>query len=243
MHIASLDTEAIVVASSETEVHGIFTGYNFISLLTKHAPEAWTALYKTACYDVDWKALATTSAESLTTLLATMGSRRWGYAIVMQDKKMKAMIGVLGIARFFAERGVLRELTDVKVRDIASKGVVMLDSEATISEAMETMLRRGVRRIIIPDENKVITDRDVTRYLLSGAVVEELRNNPNDVFNRPISEMRKYTKSPATIDADDMVSSALSALLKSETYTALTEDWQHILTPWDLTIKLSRNLI
>lgn len=244
MHIAALETEAVAVLSPDGGVHGVFTGYNLIQLLHGSPENAWASLYKTNCYEVDWKTLRCTPADSLEDLVGEMVKRRWGYAAVHRGENMYSIIGVLDIVRLLAKSGRLEKTHGLRIADLSAGPIVSVGVEASIYEVMGLMLRRRVRRIYVKDEDKIMTDRDIPRYLLSSLTVNEFRENPKDTLRRPVSAMKSYMRRPAELEPDTELREAVDKLLSNEAYTIVMRDKRGILTPWDITATLyQRQLI
>jgi len=175
VHIAVLDVEAVLVSGHEGGIHGVLTGYNLLRLVYEKPENAWRSLYRTMCYDVDWRALLFSSGDRLEALLEGMLRRRWGYAVVDEWGNHR-VIGVIDVARLFEKSGVLEKVGDVKLGDIGSSPIISVTSQSTIKGTIEMMIRRRVRRIYVEDLKMILTDRDVVRYLLSSGVVSTFRD-------------------------------------------------------------------
>lgn len=243
MYLAMLDTEALAVIGQDKHAHGVFTGYNFISLLISgDISSVWKTIYTTDSYLTGWKAFLTTPTESLESLLHRMHERRWGYALVLENDEVKTVIGVIDIAKLMAQPHVIDRLSGVKASDIGTMGIVSVDSKASITQVIEAMMYNGVRRVLVSDMDMIITDRDIARYLLPRPTVDEFRENPQQVLARPVSNMTRYMRRPAIITPETEAKTALRELLTSEAHCAITHDKQLIITPWDVTAKLASKI-
>ncbi len=76
---------------------------------------------------------------------------------------------------FLTERDVMRRVAakslsprSVKVKDVMTKSPVSIDKNRPLREAIDLMNRKGVRRMLVSDEGKVVgvfTLRDIVRYM------------------------------------------------------------------------------
>ncbi|MDJ0268984.1 MAG: CBS domain-containing protein [Aigarchaeota archaeon] len=243
MYLAMLDAQALAVLGQGKHAHGVFTGYNFISLLISgDIGSVWKTIYTTDSYLTGWKAFLTTPTESLESLLHRMHKRRWGYALVLENDDVKTVIGVIDIAKLLAQPHVIDRLPRIRASDVETKGIVSVDSKASVTQAIEAMLYNGVRRVLVSDMDMIITDRDIARYLLPRPTVDEFRENPQQVLARPISNMTRYMRRPAIINQETDIKTVLRALLTSEAHCIVTHDKQLIITPWDVTAKFASQI-
>jgi len=76
---------------------------------------------------------------------------------------------------FLTERDVLRRVVakslsprSVKVKDVMTKAPVTIDKGRPLREAIDLMNRKGVRRMLVTDKDKIVgvfTVRDIVRYM------------------------------------------------------------------------------
>jgi CBS domain-containing protein/DNA-directed RNA polymerase subunit RPC12/RpoP len=76
---------------------------------------------------------------------------------------------------FLTERDVLRRVVakslsprSVKVKDVMTKAPVTIDKGRPLREAIDLMNRKGVRRMLVTDKEKIVgvfTVRDIVRYM------------------------------------------------------------------------------
>lgn len=81
----------------------------------------------------------------------------------------------------------LAEIFSIKVRDIMSKDLTLVDEGVTVEKAADQMVERGVGCILVRKEDKVvgiITERDIVRRVVakkkepSKTLVEEIMSKP-----------------------------------------------------------------
>jgi CBS domain-containing protein len=237
--LKAFDVPAIAVTNPQGKIVGVFTGYNLMTLLHKIAstPEKlWAALYKTSLYDIVWFTLSAEPSMTLKDLVARMLAKRWGHAVVLHGGVYN-VISILDVARLLVSSGALEKIP-LTLSDIATENVVTIGRDSTVHELIDVMIQRRIRRILLEEENYVITDRTIHRYLVSDPVLQELRDSPSEVLETSLDALLGYAGKPAILSQDAALSTALRKMVEREPYTVLTEDRKHILTPWDIT-KLS----
>lgn len=96
-----------------------------------------------------------------------MDEKNIGSVLVMEGNKL---VGIL------TERDVLRKIASkakdpskVKVSEVMSSNVITIGPETTISDAANIMVNKGIRRLPVIENNRVvgvITMRDLTRVFI-----------------------------------------------------------------------------
>lgn len=154
-----------------------------------------------------------------------------GIRVVEEGSKYR-VIGVFDVARLLEERNALE---DVMLRDIETTPIMSTSEESSIHDRLYPMVRHRVRHAYVDEQGKIITDRDVVRYLLSSATVDDLREDPGSTLARPVRGMRSHMRQPAVLEAETSIADPLKQLLNNEAYTVIANDKQRIIAPWDMT--------
>jgi len=233
LYLTAIDVETLLVLNGKKRVHGIIAAYNIINLIYSHPENIWKTLYKTSCYDVDCMVLKTSPEEHLDSLLSSMATTFLDYAVV-EEASGHRVIGPIDVARLLLEHNVLNHIKGLRIKDIGSTPIVSLGEESSIKQLIGAMLRHKVRSVFIKEQRKVITDRDLIKYLLTSPVVDEFREDPNGVLFKPVKDVQNYMRKPAELEPETSLSEALKHLLSNEAYTIITTDECCIVTPWDI---------
>jgi len=237
MGFKGLDLHYLVVVGRQEEVPGVLTGYNVMTFLYKIAstnPEKlWAALYKTSVYDVDWLTLQAETTMSVEDLVTKMLMKRWGFASVRIEERFY-LVSILDVIRFLVSSGAF-ERTSHRLLDIATRGVLSVGMDSTLFELLEVMVRKRIRRVVLEEEDCVVTDRGVLQYIISDQALETLRDSPKKLLATPLDALTPYAGKPVILGEDAPLSIAFKKLVEKEPYTVLTQDRKHILTPWDTT--------
>ncbi|MCS7368950.1 MAG: CBS domain-containing protein [archaeon GBS-70-058] len=110
-------------------------------------------------YTIDCKASVLEAAKM-------MLSKNTGYLIVLDGGIPAGMIGERDIV--FKVVALGKDPSNVKVGEIMSKPLITIDPDATISEAIDIMVKNGIRRIPVVKDGiiyGVFTTRDLMAHL------------------------------------------------------------------------------
>lgn len=236
-YLAVSDIDAVVVIENN-HAKGLLASYNIISLISKHSDNnIWAALYKTRAIDAAWGVLTISINETLLSLIKKLQEKNVGYSLVLENNRPVGSIGLLDIIKFYVYTGVVNQLKNIKIRDLLSKPLVKVSAETSLKEAITIMLNKRIRRIFIEKFNLILSDRSVIRKLLTFPLIETLRDKPQEVLMMPLRSLVPMLQKPGIISQDDTFDKAVYKLLESEAHCLVTEDFNGILTPWDLVIK------
>jgi CBS domain-containing protein len=244
---ASLDVESVVVAEnfglSTRQVVRFLGGDAVLRALVTRPETLWPYLMKAAVSDVARSVSYVQGENTLSDALQAM--RRQGYGTLIVLNKEAEFLGVLNllmILRVMHRREVFRAvLGKIKLSDIIANNyaTIKVSKDETVLGAVYHMLNRGVRRLLVDGEDKVVSDKSIIRYLMgSAAPLESLRDQPYLLLDEPLSSLESYFESPGACSSGDTVEEVLKELLKSEAKCVLVDGGQGIATPWDLTVKL-----
>ena len=169
--------------------------------------------------------------DSLRSLLDAMLTTAVGHACIVEDQELMATVSLRDIIRYATSLGTS---TGVQVADLANP-TISLPSDATVSELLDLMVSKRVRRIVVEAEGgKVADDRCVVEHAFSDEGLAVLRDRPDDFFKLPLGNLP--LREASSIDGRADVAEAWEAILKSPAECLLVDG--KIVTPWDLVIRL-----
>lgn len=148
------------------------------------------------------------------------------------------MVGLLDLATSYLKSGVGSRLAEVRVKDKASAELFNISQDVTVFAAVRTMLDRHARRLFVTGPGLVLSDRSVIKWLLSPSNVTKLKDSPKQLMATTIGSISEVLHAPSFVSPDTDGTTALELILKNDAHCVITEDLKHILTPWDLTVKL-----
>jgi CBS domain-containing protein len=173
--------------------------------------------------------------DSLQSLLTVMLGRRLGHACIVQDGELTATIGLRDVVRWASSAYTE---TGVEVSKLANP-TISLPSTATLSEMLDLMMERRVRRMLVRGEGlgKVADDRVVVEYAFGHEGILTLRDRPDDFWNHPMGDLP--LRDVWSIDGRADVAEAWRMMYNSPAECLLVDG--KILTPWDVVIRICQS--
>lgn len=244
INMASLNLDVVpVICEKEGDMPRVFTGFNILNLLYTHQGGAWNVLSKVECFEVAWPPILSDIDNSLLHTLKMMHSRRRGFVIpIMYGKPLNITISTLEVAQLLASLEGRYPIKGIALSDVATKGVITVSKESSIQELIHTMVANKIRRVLVREENKIIRDNDIIRYLLARGAVKEFTKDSYKMLNEPVNSLSNFMKKPAITSPFSGYHEALNNMLKSEAKTVISHDGRYIATSWDLTVGLLSKL-
>ncbi|MEM2237366.1 MAG: hypothetical protein QXR26_04035 [Candidatus Caldarchaeum sp.] len=235
--IAVSDLDYVVVAADE-KPYGLITGYNILKVFVEEPAKAWTKLYQTKAQDLTHHAVKTTLSSSLEQVLESWRLDRWGYSLVMSERRLVNVLSSLDVLNFLLSEKLRTTLSRLTVTDVMEDTGLdcRVKLDVPIQRAMEKMLGDGVRKLIAG--NRILADKDFLTYLFTQPVLDVLRDSPAKALNAPVSAMENFLKKPATVASDEDMYSVALKIMKSEAKAAVYRELGKILTPYDVAMSV-----
>jgi CBS domain-containing protein len=111
------------------------------------------------------KIVSVEAERSIRSAVKTMIKNDLGSVVITEDGKAAGIV---------TERDIMKSLgygkvsLDTKVGRIMSSPLIAIGSDSTLGEAVDLMIRRKVRRLLVKDDNEyvgIITQRDLQRLM------------------------------------------------------------------------------
>jgi CBS domain-containing protein len=237
VHLSALEVEAVASLSRAGRADGIILGYCVLRLI--NAPNLWSVFYKTKISTVKLPVLMVRPQDNLQRTVSVILNKGWGYAVVVDSgNKPTNLIGLLDLAAFYLKSGVASGLANMRVKDKASNELFTIGEDATVIAAIRTMLERHTRRLFVKESGLILSDRGVIKWLLSASNMTKLRDSPKEVLTTRVSSISEILHTPSIVDPETDGATALELITKNDAHCVITKDLKHILTPWDLTVRL-----
>lgn len=237
VHLSALEVEAVASLSRTGRADGIILGYCVLRLI--NATNLWSVFYKTKISTVRLPVLMVRPQDNLQRTVGVIMNKGWGYAVVVDsENKPTNLVGLLDLAAFYLKSGVASHLAGVRVDDKASAQLFTISEDVTVLAAIQTMLDRHTRRLFVKKSELILSDRGVIKWLLSPSNMTKLRDSPKQVLATRVSSISEILHTPSFVDPETDGVTALELITKNDAHCVITRDLQHILTPWDLTVKL-----
>jgi CBS domain-containing protein len=146
-----------------------------------------------------------------------MKKRKIGNVIVAEDKQPTGILTESDILKKVVAEG--KNPNDVKVKDVMSTPIIIVDPYITLEEALKTMGKCNVRRLPVIENNKligIITQRDIS---IISPILHEISREWYEITVRDEAHMKKQVFSGKCEDCG-----ILSANLKNVEGRLLCED-------------------
>jgi CBS domain-containing protein len=237
VHLSALEVEAVASLDKDGCADGIILGYCVLRLVSPK--NLWSVFYQTKVTTVKLPALTATPKDDLQKTVNRIMNKGWGYAVVVDERgKPTNLVGLLDLAAFYLKSGVASALSDKYVKDKASTPLFSVKQDVTVLGAIQAMLDKHARRLLVEESGKVLSDRSVIKWLLSPDNMTKLRDSPKEIMASKVSAMDEVLHIPTFVDPDTNGETALDLITKNDAHCVITKDRTQILTPWDLTVRL-----
>ena len=179
-----------VVVPNQDKLEGIVTATDLVSYLgggelfnivvNRHKGNIYSALLKEHVASImNPNPVYVTVNEKLTRILEIMVTRNVGVVpVVFEDGTLWGIITEHDLVEHLAEK-----TTGRKVSEVMTTNVITIDASATIKEAAEMMIKYGVRRLPITEDDALwgmITAKDIVRFFGSHDVFRFIETDSID---------------------------------------------------------------
>ncbi|MEM3833636.1 MAG: CBS domain-containing protein [Thermoprotei archaeon] len=179
---------------------------------SKHNGNLFKALMEPAGILIESKTITATLDTRIDDAIALMAKTGIGTLIIVDNKNRVRCI--------LTEKIVLKmlagKLTSVLVNDIMTKNPITTTSNATVGEALSTMLKKGFRRLPVIEEGKLVgifTGMGLLRYLKGSGIYTLVKSgNINDLLSIKIDAL--MVKNPITITPDKTTTEAAKIMIE-----------------------------
>jgi len=122
--------------------------------------------------------------------------------------------------------------TDLSIGDVASRNVFSLRSDTSLKQALEEMITRRIRRVLISDTGRVISDRQIIDHVFSPARLEQVYATPPTLLDGKLGDLE--STEPSKLHDDQSVKEAAELVRESAGCVICRAG---VVTPWDIIMK------
>jgi CBS domain-containing protein len=161
-------------------------------------------------------------------LIATFYERRFGFAYVkkgsgIQPSGFADLRDVVGLY----DKSMIK--TDLLVGDVASYPLIRMPGDSSMKEALDMMLRKNVRRMVVSGTNGVISDREIIDHIVTAYRPGE---NSSNLLDAKLRDLKSVI--PSSVELGLPLGRA-AHIVYEDCGCLLCGDG--IVTPWDLVVK------
>jgi hypothetical protein len=207
--------------------------YTILSSLLQIERDQYQSFLHAPSEDVAFPIGSLSFDDDILSLLHMFESSNVGYALVSRGDRaytstlvtFKDLLGLFNIRVF---------LSELQAKDVASSPLFSVPIRATIKETVNEMVGRKLRRALISDSQRMVSDKEVFAYLFSGERLKQrLESCPQNLLEGTLEEIE--TRELMWLD-DNLNIGEVARILLCEKEDAILCS-RGIVTPWDLVIK------
>ena len=234
MLMAFRGVDFIPVIRSGGILAGAVGGSEIIRLLRESMRDGFGALIRNKTGSIAKEIGRATSKATIPEILNIMRSTSFGNVCVVKGNNL---ITTITIRDLIGYASTISDESGLRVSEVASKPVVSLEPDATVSDLLNMMITRRIRRVVIDVGGRylIADDRALIQTAFSPTGTMMLRDFPESFFNMKLSKLP--LTEPGTIDGDKDMTVAWREMYTNQSCCLLVDDGWGILTPWDSVIK------
>jgi len=221
--MASRGFRRLPIASTNGKLVGIVTAMDFMDyfgggekfnlIVNRHGFKIYSAFNEVLEPIMTKEVVKAYVDETFVDVLSKMVKHNVGAVpVVTRDEKVFGIITERDLVNHLAEK-----ITGKTVEEVMTSDVVTTSSDATLYDALKTMVSNGFRRLPVVDGEElkgILVAMDVVRFLGSGRAFEYVKSDDvRDVLAVKVSEV--MTKDVETITPDSDIGEAASLMRKT----------------------------
>jgi CBS domain-containing protein len=212
----------------------VISGYSCLSKLLQSDPQEYKRFLDQPSEAVSVE-LATISGDSdLADLFSLFDKTRLGFAWVEDTSgskiggfaSMRDLLGLYG-------KSVIR--ANLTAREVESSPVLSLPGDTTLKQALEKMIKSRVRRVLISETQRIVSDRQIIDYVFCISKLGETSRKPSALLDANLGDLESIL--PERVSPDAKVNEIAGKLFANSTKGDCLICEKGLVTPWDMIIK------
>lgn len=228
--LRSHQLDALPLTIREKEKTSFISGYSIISKLVQTSPLEYGRLFKLSCGDVMLQLPTVPVDSSLESLIRAFSETGFGFAWLESETESSGggFVRLIDLLQLY-NRSIIS--TDLIIQDIASPEIFSLSGETDLKQALEEMVTRRKRRVLVSGTGRIVSDREIITYLFSEPRLKEIFSNPTTVIQGKLGNVQAVE--PAKLQLEQSVKEAAESLV--DVGCGICE--RGLVTPWDVVVK------
>ncbi len=233
--LAFHEVDALPVGfTSATGKKFVVSGYSCLSKLLQTNPSKYGKFLDQPSEEICVE-LATVSADrDIEALLKIFEETRFGFAWVENAGRsnMGALASLRDLLPLFG-RSIMS--TDMAVEDVATYPVFSLSEDTSLKQALEKMIEKKIRRVLITGTQKMISDRQIIDYVFRIARLDEAGRKPSGLLDANLDDLVSIR--PQRISSKIGINKAAALLYAKGGRGGCLVCDKGVVTPWDMIMK------
>lgn len=237
MHLALLllgfhevDALPIEIGSNTHSTKYVVSSHSCLSKLLEVDTRECSRLLSQPCKKVCSELARVPANSQMETLLKTFYSTGFGFACIEKESELRGLVSLRDLLLLY-QKSMFK--TDLSVKDVASSPIYSLSKEASLREALDGMFKHQFRRILISEERRIVSDREIIKHLFSPSRISEFSEDAFTMFDTKLAHVKSTP--PRSVDPDTPVNLASLELYSSMGGCLICNEG--IITPWDIVMK------
>ena len=205
--------------------------YSILSNLINTQPAHYERFMDSPCSESALLIGSASENDDIVSLLHVFESSTLGYsAIQNSERKLIGMLSVVDVLQLYENRIFT---SDLFIADVASSPIFGLRPETPLRKAVNAMVTRKFRRILIEGTKKIVSDSDIINFLFEVDESGKVKFLSNRLMDGNLSDL--HGEEPPTIRPNEPIASVAKIITDAYHNCLLTDS--SITTPWDIVLK------
>lgn len=205
--------------------------YSILSNLINTQPSHYDRFMDSPCSESALLIGSASENDDIVSLLHVFESSTLGYsAIVNAEHKLIGLLSIVDVLQLY-ENNIFT--SDLFIADVASSPIFGLRPETPLRKAVNAMVTRKFRRILIEGTKKIVSDSDIIDFLFEVDESKKVKFLSNKLLDGNLSDV--HAQEPPTIRPNEPIASVAKIIADAYHNCLLTDS--SITTPWDIVLK------
>ncbi|MDG6999872.1 MAG: CBS domain-containing protein [Nitrososphaerota archaeon] len=225
-----VDALPIEIGSNTFSRKYVVSSHACLSKLLEADTSEYPKLLVQPCEKASVELASVSASGEIDTLLRTFTSTGFGFACIESGSELRGLVSLRDLLLLY-QKSTFK--TDLSVKDVASFPILALSKETSLRETLERMFRKKVRRILVSENGKVVSDREIIKHLFSASRLAETSKDSSALIDTKLGHVKGVQ--PISVGSNIPVTSAALELYSSLGGCLTCDDG--IITPWDIVMK------
>lgn len=224
-----VDALPIEIGSRSSKKY-VVSSYSCLSKLLETNTKEYSGFLDRSCENVSIELATVSATDRIEALLNTFASTGFGFACVEKESEVRGLVSLRDLLSLY-QRSIFT--TDLSVKDVASFPIHRLSDKVSMKETLEDMFELKIRRIFVSENDRVISDREIIKYLFSPSRMSEISKDTSALLDARLG-LVKSTK-PRMVSSSMKLNEAALELYSNPGGCLISEEG--VITPWDIIMK------
>ncbi|MDG6923107.1 MAG: CBS domain-containing protein [Nitrososphaerota archaeon] len=204
--------------------------YSILTSLSNTQPSHYEQFMDSSCTDSALLIGSASENDDIVSLLHVFESSTLGYSAIESSlHKMMSMISIIDVLELYEKRIFT---SDLFIADVATTPIFGLPPETSLRKALNAMVTRKFRRILIEGTKKIVSDSDIMDFLFE-VEPKTVKFVSSRLLDSNLADL--HGREPPAIRPTEPIATAAKIASTAHQNCLLTDS--SIITPWDIVLK------